>query len=124
VSPTLVTLVVVLVAIVLALVARALFKRRVPLGPVYHAQRVEDLPDVLKPLTVYLAGEESHLWAAALLCPCGCGERIELNLLPQVRPRWTAQRLPDGTVTLMPSVWRQKGCKSHFFLREGRIDWC
>lgn len=123
-TPTVIAFVVVFVAIVLALVARTLLRRRVPRASVYRARRVEDLPDVLEPFTVYLAGEDGHLWAAALLCPCGCGERIELNLLPQARPHWTAQRLSDGRVTLMPSVWRQKGCKSHFFVRDGRIDWC
>lgn len=115
---------IVIVAVIAALVARVFLKRRAPRVPVYQAQRVEDLPDTFQPLTVYLAGEEGHLWAAALLCPCGCGERIELNLLPQARPCWTVERQPEGTVTLMPSVWRQKGCKSHFYLRRGRIDWC
>ena len=36
----------------------------------------------------------------------------------------TATFQSDGSVSLMPSVWRQKGCRSHFFLRHGRIDWC
>jgi hypothetical protein len=59
-----------------------------------------------------------------LICPCGCGEVIELNLLEQARPRWSVQEHPDRTITLAPSVWRQKGCRSHFHLRRGRIDWC
>lgn len=116
--------VILIVLLVAAVLAWALFKRRPSRTPVYRASRVDDLPDVLRPRTVYLVGEEGHLWAAALVCPCGCGERIELNLMPQARPCWSAERRPDGTVTLMPSVWRQKGCKSHFFIREGRVDWC
>lgn len=107
-----------------AIAAWVFLKRRAPRVPLYRAQRIEDLPDIFKPLTVYLVGEDDHLWAAALICPCGCGERIELNLLPQARPCWSVERHPGGTVTLMPSVWRQKGCKSHFFVRNGRIDWC
>ncbi|MFX8036043.1 DUF6527 family protein [Acinetobacter baumannii] len=26
--------------------------------------------------------------------------------------------------TLSPSIWRSKGCRSHFFVREGLIVWC
>jgi Family of unknown function (DUF6527) len=122
VSPVVITIIVLL--ILAAVFARVLLKRKPPRITAYRGERVDDLPDVLKPFTVYLAGDEGHLWAAAMVCPCGCGERIELNLLSQARPCWTAQRHPNGTVTLMPSVWRQKGCKSHFFVRNGRIDWC
>jgi hypothetical protein len=98
-----------------------LFKKQPAL---YRASQVEEFPDSLKPLTVYLAGELGNLWAAAMLCPCGCGEKIELNLLKQVRPCWSAEQHADRSITLMPSVWRQKGCRSHFFVRRGRIDWC
>ncbi len=90
----------------------------------YRSVRVEEMPDTVKPLTVYLCGEGEYLWAAAMLCPCGCKEVIQLNLLKTVRPRWSAQEHKDGSVTLRPSIWRQKGCRSHFFVRNGRIDWC
>lgn len=86
--------------------------------------RVEDFPATLESATVYLAGEGTNLWGAAMICPCGCAEVIELNLLKQVRPCWSAEEHADGTVSLVPSVWRQKGCKSHFFLRRGGIEWC
>jgi hypothetical protein len=86
--------------------------------------RVEELPDKLRRAKIYLAGEGDNLWAASMICPCGCGAVIELNLLKQARPCWSAQEHPDGTVSLAPSVWRQKGCRSHFFVRHGRIDWC
>ncbi|MGE0288414.1 MAG: DUF6527 family protein [Bradyrhizobium sp.] len=59
-----------------------------------------------------------------MMCPCGCGEVIELNLLQQARPCWNAQEHQNGTVSVTPSVWRRKGCRSHFWLRRGRIDWC
>ena len=89
----------------------------------YRFLRVEEMPDVVKPLTVYLCGEGEYLWAAAMICPCGCKEVINLNLLQKVRPRWSAKEHPDGTITLAPSVWRQQGCRSHFILRRGRVEW-
>jgi hypothetical protein len=90
----------------------------------FRPLRVEDFPDKLQRATIYLAGEGDNLWAASMICPCGCGEVIELNLLRQARPCWDAQEHADGTISLVPSVWRQKGCQSHFFVRHGRIDWC
>lgn len=85
---------------------------------------VEDLPEAPQSGVLYVAGEGPNAWAAAMLCPCGCKEVIQLNLLQQVRPRWRAWQDSDGSANLSPSVWRQQGCRSHFFLRQGRIDWC
>lgn len=85
---------------------------------------VEDLPEKPLPSTVYLVGEGEYLWFVAFVCPCGCGELVQLNLLPDARPRWSAEQHPDGTVSVSPSVWRVAGCRSHFFLRRGRVEWC
>ncbi|MGC9948815.1 MAG: DUF6527 family protein [Bryobacteraceae bacterium] len=66
----------------------------------------------------------THPWSAVLLCPCGCDDRIHLSLLRDDSPRWSL-RVDNGKLpSLSPSVWRTKGCRSHFFLRQGRIDWC
>ncbi len=59
-----------------------------------------------------------------MVCPCGCRETLFLNLLQDEFPNWKWRIGADGTVTLTPSVWRKIGCKSHFFLREGMIQWC
>jgi len=34
-----------------------------------------------------------------MICPCGCGDKIELNLMKATRPCWTAEQHPDGLVT-------------------------
>ena len=65
------------------------------------------------------AGQE---WVAAMLCPCGCGDTIELMLLHSVAPRWDLH-VDRGLPTLDPSVWRTAGCRSHFWVRHGRIVW-
>lgn len=85
---------------------------------------VEELPDRLEAKTVYVAGENGHLWFVAMICPCGCGETLQMSLLKNVRPRWNVTQHQDGTVSLSPSVWRKVGCCSHFFLVHGRIQWC
>jgi hypothetical protein len=91
---------------------------------VFHAVVVEDFPDKLDKDKIYLAGEADSWWGAAMRCPCGCGDNIQLNLLPQSRPAWRAQTYLDGTITLSPSVWRQKGCRSHFVVTRGELTWC
>jgi len=90
----------------------------------YRPALVAELPRVIVPGTTYLIGEGEHRWQAALRCPCGCRETIQLNLVPEMRPRWRATVEDDGTVSLEPSVWRQVGCRSHFVLRLGRVSWC
>jgi hypothetical protein len=86
--------------------------------------KVEELPDRLAKKTVYIGGEGPHLWFVAMICPCGCGEVLQMSLLQDARPRWKVSVDSKGVPTLTPSVWRQVGCKSHFFLTRGFIQWC
>lgn len=81
-------------------------------------------PDHIKDGVLVIAREEGELWAAAFMCPCKCGERIELALAPEVRPFWRLTSVRKKSATLHPSVWRNVGCKSHFWVRNGRIRWC
>jgi hypothetical protein len=90
----------------------------------YTVEMVEELPDRLVPKILYVAGENGHLWFAAMVCPCGCGETLQLGLLKDARPRWSVSMDNDILPTLQPSVWRQVACRSHFFLTRGRIVWC
>ena len=89
----------------------------------FRCVHVEEIPDGLKPRQLYLVGELKP-WSAALLCPCGCKDVIQLSLLPNDSPMWTATSDRKGLPTLSPSVWRTTACRSHFFLRNGSIIWC
>lgn len=84
---------------------------------------VDELPDALQKRCLYLIGGTTP-WAAAMLCPCGCGAVIQLSLLNNESPSWTVTFDRAGLPTLSPSVWRTQGCRSHFFLRCGSIVWC
>lgn len=86
--------------------------------------RTEELPQNLSWQEVYVLGEGGNVWFVALLCPCGCGALLQMSLLPGADPRWHLIQHDDGSVSLQPSVWRKVGCRSHFFIRRGRIDWC
>lgn len=99
-------------------------RRRLGGGRVYGTVYVDELPDVALDDMVYLVGEGPERWIAGLRCPCGCGEFLQMSLMRGGRPRWSCRTHWSGLVTLHPSIWRQKGCRSHFFLRGGRVDWC
>jgi hypothetical protein len=89
----------------------------------YSVSYSEDIPDILKIDHFYIVGEKSSPWLIAFKCPCGCGSDIQLNLLKEATPRWKYRLSSSKELTISPSVWRTKGCKSHFFVRLGKIDW-
>jgi hypothetical protein len=89
----------------------------------YRVVRVPDIPDQLKKWALYVAGEDGYDWSAVMLCPCGCGKTLEMNLLPDTKPVWKLTVHADGTASLHPSVWLKTGCGCHFFLRGGRVRW-
>jgi Family of unknown function (DUF6527) len=62
------------------------------------------LPEKLPLWNLVVARDGNEDWSVGLRCPCGCGQRLD--------------------VSLHPSVWLREGCKSHFWLRSGKIVWC
>ena len=57
-------------------------------------------------------------------CPCGCGEKIMLSLAPQRHPHWTVGMDWLRRPTLSPSVRQVTQCRSHYWVRRGRVQWC
>jgi hypothetical protein len=91
----------------------------------YRAKCVEgSYPENLARGVVYILTEDGEAWEGKLICPCGCKAVLDLNFIADEHPCWTYAIKESGYVSLDPSVWRQVGCKSHFFLRDGRIVWC
>jgi hypothetical protein len=85
--------------------------------------RTDELPERLSAHHLYVVGERGEDWYAAMVCPCGCHALIDLNLVPPGRPCWRLTIDRDGLASLSPSVWRQVGCRAHFFVRRGGIIW-
>lgn len=93
--------------------------------PKYQTSEVEELlPSKLRPRTLYIVSEDGFDEQAAMLCPCGCGRTLHMNLLADERPCWRVSRHDDGSASLHPSVWRKKDCRSHFWFKRGRVKWC
>jgi hypothetical protein len=84
----------------------------------------EDAPEHPRARTLYVVTEDGEPWSAAMLCPCGCGATLHMNLRPDERPVWSLTVNADGTGTLHPSINRMKGCLAHFWFRDGRVYWC
>lgn len=84
----------------------------------------DTLPDRLPRRDLILMRDDGEDWSVGLLCPCGCGHRLEMMVLDGVRPRWDVTIDKQGYPTLHPSVWLRTGCRSHFWVRQGRIVWC
>jgi len=94
--------------------------------PARRLQIVEDdsLPSRIPFRDVVLARDGNEDWCVGMRCPCGCGETIELLLIHEVAPRWDLNIDAKGLPSLKPSVWMKKGCRSHFWLIQGRVHWC
>jgi len=90
----------------------------------YNVEIVEDIPNRLLPEVLYLAEEDGDYWMAAMDCPCGCKSKIQLSLLPDDKPKWAVKISSGGPPSLHPSVWRTVGCKSHFWFKNGLVNWC
>ena len=83
----------------------------------FRLQNVEFMPASLEPGVLYVSAKYR---TAAHLCACGCGEKVRTQLGD------LGWRLSEGRSgpTLYPSIgnW-QKPCRSHYFIRDGRVLW-
>ena len=67
--------------------------------------------------------ERSTPRSVVFRCPCGCGDVISINVDRLAGKAWR-MRVDSRGVTLLPSVWRTSGCKSHFVLWFNHVWWC
>jgi hypothetical protein len=83
----------------------------------FELQRVRYIPAALLPGILYVS-EEFKI--AVHLCACGCGSKIRTPLGPT---EWTVRETMRGP-TLSPSIgnW-QEACRSHYWIRNGEIEW-
>jgi len=88
----------------------------------YNYEFVDEIPDKFNRKVIYFIGSEDYYWQAAMICPCGCKNILQLNLIADHRPFWE-YKIEKKRVTLFPSIHRFVACKSHFFVRRGRIIW-
>jgi molybdopterin/thiamine biosynthesis adenylyltransferase len=54
---------------------------------------------------------------AVLLCPCGCGSVLKINLMREMGRAWRATVDADDRLSLAPSVDLASDCRAHFIMR-------
>jgi hypothetical protein len=91
---------------------------------IYKINLSDEFPDEFEGDIIYIRGEKKYLWSFAMECPCGCRDIIYANLITDEHPFWKITWNLNGTISISPSIWRNKGCRSHFFIKNCKIDWC
>jgi Family of unknown function (DUF6527) len=82
---------------------------------------VDLVPEHLEEGVLYVSEKYK---TAVHLCACGtCGEQ---TVTPFDSSRgWLYTRSPDDKVTLHPSIGNfQMPCKSHYWIKDNRVEWC
>ena len=77
----------------------------------------------LKPDILYVVGEETYVKWIYLKCPDNCDEVIMLSLSSNKRPHWSIKWDKLGRPTIHPSIHKLDGCKSHFWIKRGKLIW-
>lgn len=92
------------------------FKKR------YTYKQIGVEPSLIRNNVIYIVEEGTEAETLIFKCPCGCEAVIYLNLLKDTRPVWE-YNFKRKRITITPSVWRTKGCKSHFIITRGEVIW-
>lgn len=89
---------------------------------IYRFEFIDDVPDSPKEKVLYFIGEDDYYWQFIMLCPCGCNSLLHMNLIEDYYPSWS-YKVDDNLISVTPSVDRTVGCKSHFFIKSGKLIW-
>lgn len=96
-------------------------RRKHKLGKIIYVSSMQEIPNNLGS-SVYIVGYPKSKWVI-LSCPCGCGERLDVNLMRSLYPYWIIQ-IAKKTITIQPSLYVDKNkCSSHFWIKNSHIIW-
>lgn len=70
----------------------------------------------LAPGIIAIISPQNKPKSVKFLCPCGCGEIISINLIRESGRAWRLYFSEKSGISLIPSVWLDSGCESHFIL--------
>lgn len=91
--------------------------------PKFECELINEIPESIPERKILVVDEGNLPDSLVFKCPCGCHSTIILNLLKDAKPCWNYQINKRGEISILPSIWRKIGCRSHFFVKEGRIIW-
>lgn len=87
-----------------------------------YVEELYEVPNVLDPATMYVAGTPGAPKWVVFACPCGRGHRVVLSLQRSHRTRWRLV-VDRGTPTIWPSVDVVEARRCHYWIRRGRVRW-
>ena len=94
--------------------------RDVAYSEVIRAHDQTEAMQKLKPGRLVLIIPNKRPKSLKFVCPCGCGEIISVNLMPESGKAWRVSYDPKLGLSLYPSVWLTSGCCSHFILHNNK----
>lgn len=106
----------------MAIVSRFRPKLKPELGKLLVVESRIGADDLARNGKFVVVAPGGHQKWALFMCPCGCGEVVALNLMQSQRPCWRLESA-NGSYSLAPSVDSQT-CGSHYWVKDGRINWC
>ena len=85
---------------------------------IYTTRFVDRMPEVLEDGVLYVA---PHYEVAMHNCMCGCGEKV---CTPLIDGAWN-WFFSGKHITILPAIGNfQYRCCSHYFLKDGKVQWC
>lgn len=99
--------------------------KKLPRVTYQHVVETERPPPISAVMahTVYVVRRQAAPRWTMFHCPCGCGDVITLSLQETHDPRWSLEFTDSGRTSFHPSVWKTTGCRSHFWIKDGRVLW-
>ena len=81
-------------------------------------------PDELRDGELIVVQDGDRQKWACLRCPGGCGEKLQLALVPYRKPRWLVRLDWLRRPSITPSVRQLNDCQCHFWIKGGKVHWC
>lgn len=89
----------------------------------FKAKKVLKFSDInFDQYTIYYSRE---IGIAKFLCPCGCKKKESIkigNKVDRLKKIWVLE-IENDNPTLYESFWTAGECNSHYFIRDGYVQW-
>lgn len=69
---------------------------------------------------VVFVGEEGVKYA----CPCGCKREVFLRRRKGKKEKYPSWDIDSSSASISPSIRELMGCKSHYHIKKGKVEWC
>jgi len=89
-------------------------------GDIKFISSLADVPEDMGMNIFVVKSSGKYKWVI-FQCPDNCGNHVEANLMKSKYPFWTL-KIRKNKASISPSLI-VKGCNSHFWLKDSRVQW-